>query len=989
MVETGMNPRFEELETGFSGFHDLLSHRVHDLLLVCSLYESYILQEDGLVADMIFTEYQELNLSHAPRVSRASTPEEALELVKERHFDLVITMTRLGGWEVHDFAAAIKTIKPDLMVIVLADEPRSVARYIGSRERGAIDQIFLWHGDAKMLLAAVKCVEDRLNVDHDTKAGDVRVIILIENSVRFYSSYLPVLYVELMRQTQSLMAEGLNPIHKLLRMRARPKILLSETFEEAWGVYEKYRDNVLGIISDIGFPRDGKLDEEAGLEFARRVKREDAHMPVLLQSSNPAHEQTAAALGACFLHKRSRTLIQDLRNFTLNNFGFGDFVFRLPSGEEVGRAANLRELLLQLATVPDESILYHAGSNHFSNWLMARTEFEMARQLRPRKVSEFKNAKDIRTNLIQSLTDFTERSHMGVIADFSRDRLSRASSFARLGGGSIGGKGRGLAFISALLKRFDMRDRFEGVRVAVPNCVAIGTEIFDAFMDENQLRHLVVQDIADEQIANLCLSAALPETLKQDLAAFLKQVRHPLAVRSSGLLEDSLGQPFAGIYKTYMIPNNNPDLEVRLQELCDTIKLVYASAYTRSAKLYLEATGYHLEEEKMGVIIQEVVGSQYEDRFYPTFSGVARSYNFYPLGRLKPEEGIACVALGLGKMVVEGGESLMFSPSHPQILPQFTDRRTMPVCSQRKFYALPMDSLAFQSRTSADENLMIFDLDVAERDGTLDYLGSVYCPENDVLYDSLHRPGARVVTFAPVLKSHVFPLAEIVKMLLDIGKQGMACPIEIEFAVNMNVRPMQFGVLQIRPTISDEANEKVSIDEEVNERILCLSPQTMGNGYIRGIRDVVFVRPENFDASQTRRIAGELAKINSKLKEAGHPCLLIGPGRWGSSDSWLGIPVTWEQISTAQAIVETSLNDFVITPSQGTHFFQNLTSFRVGYLTVNPTAGGGFVDWEWLSQQVPVEETQFVRHIRLPNEVEIKLDGRTQRGVIYKPAISM
>ena len=982
------NQERPKLDSDFADFHDLFPYRVRDLLLVCSLYESYILEEDGLVADLIYSKYQELNLSHAPRVSRASTAEEALNLIRHHHFDLVITMTRLGDWDLRKFAEAMKAIQPDLNVIVLADEPRNVARYADLRDRGPIDQIFLWHGDAKMLLAAVKSVEDRRNVEHDTRVGDVRVIILIENSVRFYSSYLPVLYIEIMRQTQALMSEGINPVHKLLRMRARPKILLAETFEEAWSLYQRYRDNILGIISDIGFPREGAMDEEAGLEFARRVKADSPHTPVLLQSSNPAYEAAAAALGACFLNKRSRTLIQDIRQFTLNNFGFGDFVFRLPDGTEVGRAADLAELARVLAQVPDESILYHAGSNHFSNWLMARTEFELARRLRPRSVSEFKDAKEIRAYLIKSLTDFTEQTHFGVIADFSRQRLIQTAPFVRLGGGSIGGKARGLAFINALLKQHGVRHRFADVLIAVPNSAAIGTDIFDAFLDENQLRPLVVQDVDDEHVRQAFLAATLPSSIRNDLAAYLEVVRHPLAVRSSSLLEDSLGQPFAGIYRTYMIPNNHLNLEVRLRQLCDAIKLVYASTYSRAAKAYMEATGYHVEEEKMGVILQEMVGSPYGDHFYPTFSGVARSYNFYPLGKLRPEEGIACVALGLGKMVVEGGEMLMFSPCHPTILPQFTDRKSMLANSQRSFYALHMGRGAGHSPMNADANVLTYDLEVAERDGTLAHVGSVYSRENDTLYDGLNRPGIRVVSFAHVLKSRVFPLAEILKLLLDIGQRGMACPVEIEFAVNMKPRPMLFGVLQIRPTVSDESDERVLLDGVDQERLLCYSPQTMGNGSIRGLHDILFVKPESFDSVQTRRIAGEIGQLNERIKQTGRPTLLIGPGRWGSADPWLGIPVTWEQISTAQAIVETSLHDFVITPSQGTHFFQNLTSFRIGYLTVNPTSGGGFVDWEWLSRQPVAAETPFVRHVRLPEPVEVRLDGRSRRGVIYKPFTS-
>ncbi len=977
--------QYGQLESEFSGFHNLYEHRVHDVLLVCSLYESFILEADGLVADLIFSEYQELNLSHAPHVSRVSTPEEALERVKNRHFDLVIAMTHLGGWEIREFAKAVKDIKPDMPVMMLAGEVRELAKYADIESRAPIDQLFFWHGDAKILLAIIKCVEDSLNAEHDTKVGNVRVIILIENSIRFYSAYLPVIYTELMRQNQALMAEGLNPVQKLLRMRARPKILLAETFEEGWALYEKYRSNVLGVISDVRFPRNGKLDREAGVEIVRRVKEESPHLPVLLQSSDASKEAVATRLGACFLHKQSRTLIHDLREFLLCNLGFGDFVFRLPDGTEVGRASDLRGLTQILPRMPDESILFHAGFDHFSNWLMARTEFELAAHIRPRKVSDFENVQSMRAYLIQMLTDYAEKAQTGVIADFSRQKIARGAGFVRLGGGSIGGKARGLAFISALLKRDNIHNRFPNVRVAVPSSVAVGTDVFDAFLDDNKLRRLAVRDCDDEDIVHAFLPARLPDDFRGDLAAYLEQVKYPLAVRSSSLLEDSHGQPFAGIYKTYMIPNNHLSQEVRLEQLCDAIKLVYASTFTRAAKLYLEATGHHAEEEKMGVILQEVVGSQYGDHFYPTFAGVARSYNFYALGRLKPEDGVACVALGLGKMVVEGGEMLMFSPAYPEILPQFSNTESTLANSQRSFYALYMGRGGNYTSTNADANLLAYDLEVAERDGTLEPIGSVYSPENDMVYDGINRPGARLVTFAHVLKSGIFPLAEIVKLLLEIGKHGMACPIEIEFAVNMKTEPMQFGLLQIRPSFSDEATDEIPLEDNDRSKLLCYSPQTMGNGAIGGLKDIVFVKPDQFDSVQTRRIAAEIGRMNEQLRKMGRTCLLIGPGRWGSADPWLGIPVTWDQICTASAIVETSLDDFVITPSQGTHFFQNLTSFRVAYLTVNPVAGGGFVDWDWLARQTCVAETDYIRHVRLDRPLEVKLDGRSQRGVIFKP----
>jgi hypothetical protein len=989
MSEVAINHQLEELASSFMGFHRLLSHRVNEVLLVCSLYESFILEEDGLVADLIVSKYQELNLSHAPQVSHVSTGEQAIALIKERSFDLVITMKRLADMEVPAFARAVKDIRPDLTVIVLTDDPREVAAYAAIEKRGAVDRIFMWYGDAKILLAIIKHVEDLLNVEHDTRVGNVRVIILIENSMRFYSSYLPLIYTELMKQTQALMAEGINPVHKLLRMRARPKILLAETFEQAWEYYTRFRANVLGVISDIRFSRNGSPDPEAGLEFARRVKKESPQMPVLLQSSDASHEKAAFQLGACFLHKKSLRLLQELRGFILNNFGFGEFVFRMPDGCEVARAADFRDMLEKLHHVPDESLLYHASSDHFSNWLMARTEFDLAARIRPRKVSEFADAAGLRKYLIDTLSEFYERSQTGVIADFSQHQFSRAVAFARIGGGSIGGKARGLAFINALLKRYDLRQRWPRVRVAVPNAAVVGTEIFDTFLEENRLGEVIVQDKNDDELAHIFLACDLPRAVRNDLAAFLASVRCPLAVRSSSLLEDSHGQPFAGIYKTYMIPNSHADAVVRLEQLCNAIKLVYASTFFRAAKQYLEATGHHVEEEKMGVVLQELVGAQYDDRFYPTFSGVARSYNFYPLGKLKPDDGVACVALGLGKMVVEGGEMLIFSPKHPHVLPQFSSTEEMLANAQRSFFALDMRHPGPYRSADADQNLLRCDLEVAELDGTLTPIGSVYSSEDDAVYDGIVRPGPRLVTFAHILKAGLFPLADILNFLLEIGRQAMACPIEIEFAVNMKADPMQFCLLQIRPTVSDEAFERVSLEDVEQGKLVCYSPQTMGNGYIRNVCDIIFVKPEAFDSALTRSIAAELSQVNDSLKREGRPCLLIGPGRWGSADPWLGIPVTWEQISTAQVVVESCLRDFVVTPSQGSHFFQNLTCFRVGYLTVNPTTGGGFVDWDWLGRQTPHAETRFLRHVRVNEPLEVRLDGRTRRGMIFKPPNSM
>ncbi|MBU0718374.1 MAG: histidine kinase [Planctomycetes bacterium] len=970
----------------FCGFQSLMPHRVQSVLLVSSLYESFILEEEGMLTELITSEYLDLNLSHAPRVSRASTGEEALEFIQTQDVDLVIAMPRLGQWNLIDFARAVKQIRSDLPLVVLAADERELPRHSGLSQHECIDRIFVWRGDAKILLAIVKFVEDQLNAEHDARTGDVRIIILVENSVRFYSAYLPLIYAELVKLTHSLMAEGINPMNRLLRMRARPKILLAETFEEAWTLYSRFGDNLLGVISDIRFPRNGELDDTAGLDFVRLIRKDSPHLPVLLQSSDGSYVSAARELRASFLNKTSRTLLEELKGFILGRLGFGDFVFMLPDGQEVGRCHDLRTFEELLATIPDDSLVFHAQNNHFSNWLMARTEFEMAARIRPRKVTDFATVAELRAYLQETLAEFRERSQSGVIVDFSSARLDVPTAFKRIGGGSIGGKARGLAFMNALCRRYSLRDRFEGVCVSVPASAAVGTDVFDAFLDGNGLRDLISQEPDDEEASRVFLEAKLPPEIYSDLAAFLRRVRYPLAVRSSSLLEDSHGRPFAGVYTTHMIPNNHPDLNIRLDQLCDAIKLVYASTFFRSARRYMEVAGRHAEEEKMGVILQEVVGSRHDERFYPTFAGVARSYNFYPAGEMKPEDGVASVVLGLGKMVVEGGQSLLFCPSLPNVLPQFSSTKDMLATSQRQFYALDISHPEVYPSPEADANLLLSGLEVAEADGTLAPIGSVYSPENDMVYDGVFRDGPRLVTFAHVLKSGMFPLADVLRFLLDIGVTGMACPIEIEFAVDMSTKPIEFGILQIRPIITHEEFEDVSLEKVDLDEAICYSARALGNGQIRDVRDIVYVRPDTFDAAQTREMAASVARINDELARAGRHCVLVGPGRWGSSDRWLGIPVTWDQISSARVIVETTLRDFIVTPSQGAHFFQNMTSLGIGYFTVDPSVDESFINWDWLAKQRAVEETEFIRHVRFSEPLEVRLDGRSRRGVVLKPS---
>jgi hypothetical protein len=974
--------------THFSGFGHLMPHKVQEILLVASMYDAFTLEEGGRLTELLLSEYRELNLSFAPRVTRAGTGEEALALMNVRRFDLVITMGRLGDMEATALARAIKDHSPNLSVFNLAFNPRELAHLQAADRDSCIDRFFLWSGDGRLLLAMIKYCEDRMNIAHDTRYGDVRLILLIEDSVRFYSRYLPLLYTEVLEQTQSLMEEDLNLSHRLMRLRARPKVLLAHTFEEAWELYSQYKDSLLGVISDGRFPWGGEEREDAGVEFIRRVKYVDPHTPAVLQSTNGDLEDTAYQVGAGFINKHSRQLLSELREFMLENFGFGSFVFRLADGTEIGRAANLRAMLQMLRTVPVESVRHHASHDHFSNWLRARTEFGLASLLRPRKVTEFSGDEELREYLVQAISRFRRERQRGVVADFSRRNFDATSAFVRIGGGSLGGKGRGLAFMNSILHRYQVTTRFPGVEIGVPSTAVVGTDVFDRFMNQEGLWECALAESEEETISRAFLEAKLPPEIYGDLEAFLELVKYPLAVRSSSLLEDSQFQPFAGVYATYMLPNSHPDLKVRLDQLCDAIKLVYASAYSQAAKSYIEATSNRIEEEKMAVIIQQMVGRTYEHYDYPHFSGVAHSANFYPGGGARPDEGVASVALGLGRTVVEGGKTLRFSPHHPEVLPQFGTIADWLNGSQREFFAVNVSNPDVYPGAHDDFNLSLLDLSDAERHGTLEPVGSVYSAENQAIYDGIHRPGARLVSFAHVLKSDIFPLADILKLLLELGRRTMSAEVEIEFAVVLQdgkLAPHQFGFLQIRPLAA--GYEAPDIPEEIlsPEKALVATNVALGNGRAEDIMDILYIPPSAFDRAKTREMAEEIGKFNRRFVKEKASYLLLGPGRWGSSDAWLGIPVRWDQISAARIIIETDLDDFKVTPSQGSHFFQNLTSFQVGYLTVNAGEGTSHLDWSWFDEQEAQEEGEFVRHLRLPRGLTVLIDGRTRRGVVLRP----
>jgi len=978
--------------TRVKSFQKLMRFKIRDILLVSSLYDEYLFEEDGRLYELIRQDFQALNLSQTPDITHVTNGMEAIELaLREQQFDLIIATLHIEDMHVIKFAKMVRDAGIKVPIILLAYDNRERKELVTKYDTSVFERIFIWQGDYHLLLGIIKYVEDRMNVENDTKAVGVQSIILVEDNVAFYSSYLPIVYTEILNQSRRLISEGVNLTHKFLRMRARPKILLCTTFEEAWSYYEQYQDFVLGIISDVNFKRNGVRDRRAGIVFAETVRAQHPDIPILLQSSNQAFAENARAIGAGFLLKGSPTLLHDLRDFMLNNFGFGDFVFRSRSGREVGRAFNLKSLEEQLTVVPDESILHHAERNHFSNWLKARTEFGLAHRLRPRKISDFPSVAALRAELISSIKFYRDVQQRGVITEFSKESFDLRNSFARIGLGSLGGKARGLGFMNTLITNYHVDDKFENVEVSVPSAVVIATDVFDRFLERNNLELFALNTTDDDELNRKFIEASFfPEDVMYKLSEFIEISKEPLAVRSSSLLEDSQYQPFAGVYQTYMIPNNDPDPAVRLRELLLSIKLVYASTFSSKAKDYMKATAYRLQEEKMAVIIQRMVGARHNDRFYPAFAGVAKSYNFYPVPPQDSSDGIVHVALGLGKLVVDGGNAVRFCPRYPRHLLQFFSTLETIRNAQQEFLALDLTKrLDLNDHQTPEVFVQKYDLSKAEEDETLYFVGSTYSPENDSVYDGVSRSGKRVVTFAPVLKHNIFPLAEILELILEMGTWGMGTQVEIEFAVNMNVppgRPKEFAMLQIRPLVLNLEAEELDVDNFSKEDLVCESRQVLGNGAIKDIRDIVMVDIEKFDRSKSRDVAAALSVFNTKLLAQKRPYVLIGVGRWGSLDPWLGIPVTWDQISGAGVIVESGFRDFNVTPSQGSHFFQNITSFRIGYFTVNSVDNLGFINWEWLAQQKAVEETECIRHLQFDDPVDVRINGHKNKGIITKPA---
>jgi len=948
-----------------------------------------MLEEDGRIDETIFMEYVSLNLRYPPQFIKVTSQEEAFEALEDKNIELVISMLNIEQTDTFDLAIRIKSKYPKIPIVVLTPFSREVNLKFTEKNLGAIDYVFCWLGNADILLAIIKLIEDRMNIDNDVKQG-VQAILLVEDSIRFYSSYLPNIYRILLKQSKTFMTEGLNEHQKMLRMRGRTKILLATCYEEAVAMWEKYKNNLLGIITDVSFKREGVTDKTAGIQFVKKIRPEDEYMPILFQSSDTENEAIAREMKVGFLNKLSKTLSIELRNYINEYFSFGDFIFIDPNnGREITRAVDLKSLQSKIFEIPDDSLMYHMQRNHFSKWLNARALFPIAEMFREVSVKEFADDMDeAKRYLFDSITAFRINKAKGVIADFDRERYDEYLQFARIGEGSIGGKARGLAFLDSLIKRNRLTDKYEGVVISIPRTIVLGTDVFDEFMEDNNLYEIALSERSDKDILARFVKARLPFRIHEDLYAFISCINNPIAVRSSSLLEDSHYQPFAGIYSTYMIPTIKFNERIMIEKLSQAIKSVYASSYFKDSKSYMAATLNMIDEEKMGIVLQEVTGRQYGNQFYPAISGVARSINFYPIAPEKPEDGIANVAFGLGKYIVDGGISLRFSPKYPQKVLQLSTPDLALSETQKTYYALDLNPESFTPNIDDTINLLKLKIKDAEDDPVMKLLSSTYDYDSHQLKDGTLSVGKRIVTFSQLLNHHTFPLAEILQLVLGIGQQEMNKPVEIEFAVNLDMpkgEPKIFSLLQIRPIAGRDQTINLDPKRVSPEDTILISDLALGNGVIKGIKDFVYVKPDTWDASKSAEIAHRLELLNDKFLTEKKNYVLVGPGRWGSSDPWLGIPVRWPQISASRVIVESGLENYRIDPSQGTHFFQNLTSFRVGYFTINSYIKEGFYDIGFLAAQNACFEDEFIRHIRFEKPIRIEIDGKKNFGVVYKP----
>jgi len=983
-----LNFYYNKFKFGEDIFHQLMQKRVRDILLVSTFYDAFIFEQDGRLSEQIFGEYRQLNLTTAPRITSVPTGAEALEKLKSQDFDLVITMMRIGEIGPFQLAKQIKQSKPNLPILLLLNVQSDYVIWENhEEEKKYIDDVFLWNGDTKLFLAMVKNIEDRMNVAYDTEHGLVRVILLVEDSIHYYSLFLPSLYAAIMRQTQRLIEEEVSDINKRLRMRVRPKVIMAHDYEEAIYYYDKYKEYLLCVISDVRYKKGGVLTADSGIQLIDHILAENPELPIILQSSEDENEGLAKQRRVNFLNKNSKQLFSDLRNYMVYNLGFGNFIFRDTNGEVIGEAANIAEFEEKILIIPEESLVFHSKFNHFSNWLIAHGEIQIAKRIRPMKIDDFESKDELRKFLHHTFRTVRIEKNKGKIINFDAVSLTELNQVIRLSEGSLGGKGRGLAFLNALLCTMNYENRFEGFGVSLPSTAIIGTNEFDRFVETNHIQDKV-SGKNDSEIDAIFISGQLSDALVQRLEIYLDHIHYPIAVRSSSLLEDSQAQPLAGVYRTFMLPNNHSDKMFRLRQLMDAIKLVFASVYLSEARNFLEALNFKAEEEKMAVIIQEIVGGLHGDHYYyPHISGVAQSYNFYPTSHMQHTDGIANIALGLGKSVVEGKQNYRFCPRYPQsemLPPEELMKNT-----QKDFFALDLSRNDFDLTKGEEITLNKLNLRLADKQGVLRYLVSVWDYENHRLTDNLESQGLKVLTFASILKYNYFPLAKIVEELLEIGEIALGIPVEIEFAVNLDYdnrfsQKPSFYILQIRPLSVSTDAYRIDPEKVVKGDLLMYTVHGMGNGVIDDLYDIIYLDPDKFDTTKTNEMQAEIERFNQDMHAKGKRYILIGPGRWGSRDRFLGIPVRWPQINRAKVILETGLKDFIVEASQGTHFFHNLVAMNVGYFTIPYISQTDFVDWEWLLSRNICNRGEFFVHLSFEAPLMVRMDGKTGLALIYK-----
>ncbi len=970
-----------------TSFANLMTKRIFNVLLVANPYDAFMLEDDGRIDEKIFNEYMNLSLRYPPRFTQVSTEEEAWTKLENTTFDLVICMPGTDNSDTFDIGRSIKEHYPHIPLVVLTPFSHGITERMEHEDLSIFEYVFCWLGNTDLLVSIIKLIEDKMNLDHDIREVGVQMILLVEDSIRFYSSVLPNLYKFVLQQSQEFATEALNAHQSTLRMRGRPKIVLARNYEEAMDLYNKYENNVLGVITDARYPKDGVVDPVAGIKLMAELRARDPYLPLILQSAEIANKSYVSRYGASFVDKNSKKMNLDLREVVRDDFGFGDFIFRDPhTMEEVARVRNLKELQNIIFSIPKESLLYHVSRNHVSRWLYSRAMFPPAEFLKQITWDSLQDVDAHRHVIFEAIVKYRKMKNQGVVAVFRRDRFDRYSNFARIGEGSLGGKGRGLAFIDNMVKRHAEFEEFDNATVVIPKTVVLCTDIFDEFMDANNLYPVALSDVDDDVILKTFLRAKLPERLMEDFFAFFDVVKSPIAIRSSSLLEDSHYQPFAGIYSTYMIPYLEDKNEM-LRMLDDAIKGVYASVFFRDSKAYMQATSNVIDQEKMAVILQEVVGTQYGDRFYPSISGVARSLNYYPIGDEKAEEGTVQLALGLGKYIVDGGQTLRVCPYHPNQVLQTSEMEMALRETQTRFYALDLKNTGQDFSLDDGFNLLKLPVKEADKDGSLTFIASTYDPYDMVIRDGIYPGGRKVITFANVLQHDVFPLPRILQLVQEYGQSEMRRPVEIEFAVTLNAATKSgtFYLLQIRPMVDVKADLSEDLNQIDEDKVILKSNNSLGHGVMEDIYDIIYVKTDGYNAGNNPTIAYEIEKMNRQFLDEGKHYVLVGPGRWGSSDSWLGIPVKWPHISAARIIVEAGLTNYRVDPSQGTHFFQNLTSFGVGYFTINAYMEDGIYDQAMLDALPAVEETQFLRHVRFEKPIVVKMDGKKKIGVVMKP----